>query len=103
MLHEAISKVEKRHPASANMFEGLSFVNHKDILSQTLRGKFEDIPFPYLIENDSVVEAQCRKVYLVESCEEKCYITGGRIPADSLNFCHDVYNHNNFKILLDML
>ena len=64
MLQDALSRVEKRLPKSTNMFKSLSLLNLKKILNPTLRGKFEDWPFHDLMESNSVVEAQYRKVYL---------------------------------------
>ncbi|CAM1311707.1 Uncharacterised protein g5782 [Pycnogonum litorale] len=97
MLQEALSQVEKRLPESANMFKGLSLLNPNKVLSQTLRGKFEDLPFPHLMESDGVIEEQYRKVGLVEWCEE-CF-AGSGIPKDSLKFWQGVAKHNNFKEL----
>ena len=50
--------MEKILPVSANMFKGLSLLNAKKILIQTIRGKFEDLPFPHLLEGNSVVKDQ---------------------------------------------
>ena len=66
MLQEALSQVEKRLPKLSNIFNGLSLQNHKKIISQTLRGKLEDQPFPHLMESNNVVEAQNIKDYLVD-------------------------------------
>ena len=38
--------------------------------NQTLGGKFKDLPLLHLVQSNSVVEAQYRKEYLVEWCEE---------------------------------
>ena len=65
MLQEALSQMEKSFPESANMFNGISLLNLKKILSQTLRGKFEDSPFPHLMDCNSGVEAQYRTAYMV--------------------------------------
>ena len=54
----------------------LSFV------SQALRGNFEGLPFPHLMESSSIVETQNIKVYLVEWCEEECFAES-EIPTDS--------------------
>ena len=59
MLQAALSPVKKRLPESTNMFKGLSLLNLRKIISQALRGKFEDMPFPHLME--SVVEAHHEK------------------------------------------
>ena len=83
LLQAALSQVEKRLPGAANMFKGLSLINIKNILSQTLRGKLEDLPFPHHMENNSVVEAQYRKMYLVKWCEEECFAESG-ISAEFL-------------------
>ena len=67
------------------------------ILSQTLKGKFEDLPFLHLMENDiSLMENQYRRISLVEWCEEECFAEGG-IPKESLLFWQGVAKHNNFK------
>ena len=70
MLQKALSQVEKRLPEISNMFAGSSFLNLKKILSQARKGKLEDFLFPHIMESNSVVEAQYRKVYLVDLCEE---------------------------------
>ena len=80
------------------MLKGLSLVNHKKILSQTPRGKCEYLSFPHLMESNSVVEAQHRKVHPVEWCEEEC-LTECRIPADSPKFWQYAAKHNDFKDL----
>ena len=80
------------------MFNGLSLLSPKKIHSQTLRGMFEDLPFPHLIKSDSVAKAQCRKVYLVEWCEEQYFAESG-IPADCIKFWQGVAKHNDFKEL----
>ena len=64
MLQEALRQVEKRLSESANTFNGLSLLYLKKILSKTLRGKFEDMSFPHLMESNSVVEAQSRNAYV---------------------------------------
>ena len=81
--------MEKRHPESANMLKSLLLLSLRKVLSQTLRGKFEDLSFPHLMDSNSVVEAQYGKVYLVEWCEEECFVVSG-IPSDSLRFWHGV-------------
>ena len=65
MLQEALSQVEKRFLISANMCEGLSSLSPTKIVSHTLRGKSEDLPFPHHMECNSLVETQYGKVYLV--------------------------------------
>ena len=62
------------------MHRGLKLINLNKILSQTLRGRIEDLQFPHLMECSSAVEAQHRKVHLVEWCEEECSAESG-IPA----------------------
>ena len=94
----SIKSVEKSLPESANMFKGHSLLTFKKFLIQTLRGKFDDLPFPRLMESNSVIVARYRKVSLVEWCEEECFAESG-INADSLNLLQDVAKHNNFKDL----
>ena len=96
MLQEALCQQDKRLSESANMFKDLSLLNPKKIRSQTLRGKFEDLPFPHFIESKRIVEVQYRKVYLVEWCEVECFAERG-IPADSIKFRQGVAKYNNFK------
>ena len=78
------------------MFKGLSLLNLKKVLSQMLRGKFEDLPFQHLMESKSVVEAQPIKISLVEWLEEECHAESG-IPTDFLKLWHGVAKDNNFK------
>ena len=77
MLQEAFGQVEKRLPTIANTFKGLYLLSPNNILSQTLRGKFEDFPFPHLMESYSLVEAQYKNVYLVEWYEEEYVADSG--------------------------
>ena len=94
MLQDAPNLVEKRLPESASMSKGLSLLSHNEVLSQSRRGMFEDIPYQHLMENNSLVVTQYRKVYLVEWCEEECLTESG-IPADSPALWQGVAKHNN--------
>ena len=98
MLQEALNQVKKRLPESTNFFKGLSLQNSKKVLSQTLSGKLEDLPFSHHIESNSVDKAQYRKDYLVDWCEEECFAESG-IRRDSLKFWQGVAKHNNFTDL----
>ena len=70
--------------------------------SQILRRKCKDLQFRHLMESNSVVEAQHRKVYLVEWCEEECFAESGN-PADYLELWQGVAKLNNFKNLASCL
>ena len=48
------------------------------------------------MEGNSIVEAQYRKIYLVELCEKEC-IEESEILADSLKFWQSVAKHNNLR------
>ena len=50
------------------------------------------------MKSNGVFEAQYKKVYLVEWCEEESFAASG-IPAGSHKFWHGVAKHDNFKDL----
>jgi hypothetical protein len=91
--------VDKRLPESCDIFKGLSLLNPNFILSQTQKGKFEDLPFLHLAQtNLDLIESQYRKINLVQWCEEDVFKANG-IPTETLQFWQGVLQHRSFQEL----
>ena len=95
MIPEALRHAGKILSEFANMFKFISLLSRKKFLSQTLVGKFEELPISKLMEGHRVAEAQNRRV---EWCDEECFAESG-IPVDYPNFWQGVAKYNKHKDL----
>lgn len=93
-LCEALQQVERRLPASTEIFKGLSAFSPCKVLSQTERVAYKDLPLPHLRKlREEDTEQQYRKILHLSWAEESVF--NGEIPKDALSFWSGVLQYKN--------
>lgn len=94
VLTEALKQVEKRLPPSAGIYKGLSAFAPRNVLSQTDRVPYKELPLPYLRrEKEDVIEQQYRKILHLPWSEESVF--NGNIPTDTLAFWSGILQYKD--------
>ena len=88
---EALSQVEKRLPASQNVFKNLSYLSPRSILSQMERAQFLSLPMQHIMKDIGLVEDQYRKIIHVDWASEDVF--SGEIPSDAVQFWAGIMKH----------
>lgn len=93
-LMNLIEETEKRLPTKKGIFQGMSGLCPKKVLSHVERYPFSQLPFPHLLaENVSDIEEQYRKICLHMWREEKNF--EHEIPSDPQTFWAAIYKYEN--------
>ena len=85
LLVAALNEVEKRLPASMELFKGLSLLHPSKVLNATSRSPFNQLPLVHLQQDKaSQIEEQYRKILHRDWHEESIY--DGKVPNDTITF-----------------
>ena len=95
---ESISQVESRLSVSDDAFKNLAMLSPNNILSQTNKCKFFELPMISLAaDNIDVIEQQYRKINLTDWMKENIFEK--EIPKDTVTFWLGIYRYEHFKEL----
>ena len=104
MMLVAVEQIKKRLPSTQNMFENLTTISPKIILSQKSRCSFTDLSFLKLFADKlTLLENQHQKFILVDKKNEKILKAEGIPVYDPEKFWVSILQHLFFKDLLNML
>lgn len=93
-LLQLVEQVDKRLPATRNLFKGLSTLHPHMVLDATARAPFNQLPLAHLREaEDNLIEEQYRKILHREWREEPVF--NGTIPQDTARFWSGILQFQN--------
>eukprot|EP00112_Aurelia_sp_Birch-Aquarium-sp1_P021637 Seg5878.3 transcript_id=Seg5878.3/GoldUCD/mRNA.D3Y31 product="hypothetical protein" protein_id=Seg5878.3/GoldUCD/D3Y31 len=93
-LIEATEQVEKRLPASKDLFKGLSGLHPKRVLKANGRLAFGQLPLAHLrAAKSDQIEEHSRKIIPISWEEEP--VLNGALPGDTVKFWSGIYHFQN--------
>eukprot|EP00794_Sanderia_malayensis_P010190 gene10190-11237_t len=93
-LKTAICEVECRLPRTENVLKDLRYISPDNVLSQTARKPFKELPFAHLrCEKSNLIEDQYRKIKFVNWADEDVF--DGIIPKDTVKFWLGIIKYKN--------
>ena len=93
-LVQLVEQVDKRLPATRNLFKGLSTLHPRMVLDATARAPFNQLPLAHLRETEhNLTEEQYRKILHREWREEPVF--NGTIPEDTARFWSGIFQFQN--------